>query len=99
MRALSLEYHDVVAGDDPDATGFPGAGPASYKMPLAAFEAPSRRHRRTAARTAPTRATDWLAAADAGAAAVHHLRRRRRQRRRAASPTRSSAAAGAATSS
>ena len=37
MRALSLEYHDVVAGEDPDATGFPGPGPASYKIPLAAF--------------------------------------------------------------
>ena len=65
MRALSLEYHDVVAGEDPDATGFPGPGPASYKIPLAAFEA----HLDaigTAARIAPTRATDWLTAADAG---------------------------------
>ena len=65
MRALSLEYHDVVAGEDPDATGFPGPGPASYKIPLPSFEA----HLdaiRAAARTAPTRATDWLDAADAG---------------------------------
>lgn len=61
MRALSLEYHDVVAGGDADATGFPGAGPASYKMPLASFEDHLDAIRATA-RTPPTRATDWLAA-------------------------------------
>jgi peptidoglycan/xylan/chitin deacetylase (PgdA/CDA1 family) len=64
MRALSLEYHDVVAGDDADATGFPGAGPASYKIALADFEA----HLdaiRAAVRTEPTRATDWLTGGDA----------------------------------
>jgi peptidoglycan/xylan/chitin deacetylase (PgdA/CDA1 family) len=40
MRALSLEYHDVVLvlGGDPDATGFPGAAPASYKLTALEFE-------------------------------------------------------------
>jgi peptidoglycan/xylan/chitin deacetylase (PgdA/CDA1 family) len=65
MHALSLEYHDVVEGDDADATGFPGAGPASYKIPLPAFEA----HLdaiRVGAPIAPARATDWLASGAAG---------------------------------
>ena len=98
MRALSLEYHDVVAGEDSDATGFPGPGPASYKIPLAAFEA----H------------LDAIgAAARTDADARDRLADRRRRRRgrcsspsttaasapSAASPTPSSAAAGAATSS
>jgi len=59
VRALSLEYHDVVAGDDYDASGFPGAGPASYKMSLALFE----RHLEAiaaAVRATPGRGTDWL---------------------------------------
>lgn len=38
MRALSLEYHDVVDGDDFDCSGFPGAGPASYKIRRDVFE-------------------------------------------------------------
>jgi peptidoglycan/xylan/chitin deacetylase (PgdA/CDA1 family) len=38
MHVLSLEYHDVVVGD-PDETGFPGAGPASYKLDRLVFEA------------------------------------------------------------
>lgn len=63
MRALSLEYHDIVDGEDADATGFAGPGPASYKIPLAAFEAHLDAIRATA-RVQPTRATDWLTAAD-----------------------------------
>lgn len=38
MNALSLEYHDVV-GADADESGFPGAGPASYKLTIDAFTA------------------------------------------------------------
>lgn len=39
MRAIGLEYHDVVAGDDFDASGFRGASAASYKLTVASFEA------------------------------------------------------------
>ena len=60
MRALSLEYHDVVAGEDYDASGFPGAGPASYKMTRERFDA----HLAAiaAAGCRAVRAPDWLAA-------------------------------------
>lgn len=37
MQSLVLEYHDVYEGPDPDASGFPGSGPASYKLPAAHF--------------------------------------------------------------
>jgi peptidoglycan/xylan/chitin deacetylase (PgdA/CDA1 family) len=59
MHALSLEYHDVVDGGDFDVSGFPGAGPASYKLTRAEFE----RHLDAIAGTVrrpPTRAVDWL---------------------------------------
>lgn len=62
MRALSLEYHDVVAGDDFDASGFPGAGPASYKITDPVFE----QHLTAIAAAGcepPSRATDWLTSA------------------------------------
>ena len=39
MRAISLEYHDVITGGDFDASGFPGSGPASYKLTAGAFDA------------------------------------------------------------
>jgi peptidoglycan/xylan/chitin deacetylase (PgdA/CDA1 family) len=39
MHVLSLEYHDVVAGEDFDASGFPGSAPASYKLTADAFDA------------------------------------------------------------
>lgn len=39
MRAIGLEYHDVIAGDDFDASGFPGAAAASYKLTVSSFEA------------------------------------------------------------
>jgi peptidoglycan/xylan/chitin deacetylase (PgdA/CDA1 family) len=32
VRALSLEYHDVVHPGQPDESGFPGPAPASYKL-------------------------------------------------------------------
>jgi len=32
MHSLGLEYHDVVAGDEFDSSGFPGAASASYKL-------------------------------------------------------------------
>jgi peptidoglycan/xylan/chitin deacetylase (PgdA/CDA1 family) len=38
MRAIALEYHDVIVGDDFDSSGYPGAGPASYKLADADFE-------------------------------------------------------------
>jgi peptidoglycan/xylan/chitin deacetylase (PgdA/CDA1 family) len=38
VRALALLYHDVVDGDDWDATGFPGPAPASYKLERRNFE-------------------------------------------------------------
>ena len=38
MRAISLEYHDVVLIEEVDATGFPGEGPASYKLDPNEFE-------------------------------------------------------------
>jgi peptidoglycan/xylan/chitin deacetylase (PgdA/CDA1 family) len=59
VRALTLEYHDVVVGDDYDSTGFAGAGPASYKLTLAHFE-----EHLAAIATRGLRAgrvTDWLA--------------------------------------
>lgn len=37
MRALGLEYHDVIAGADSDASGFPGVASASYKLPVCDF--------------------------------------------------------------
>ena len=39
MRLLALEYHDVVAGEAFDASGFPGPDAASYKMRRRDFEA------------------------------------------------------------
>jgi len=59
MQALSLEYHDVVDDGGFDASGFPGAGPASYKLTGADFD----RHLDAigrVARRAPSRALDWL---------------------------------------
>lgn len=59
MRALSLEYHDVVEGDDFDVSGFPGAGAASYKLARAEFD----RHLdgiARAVRRPPSRSLDWL---------------------------------------
>lgn len=38
MRAISLLYHDVVRAGHPDASGFPGPGPARYKFDEAEFE-------------------------------------------------------------
>lgn len=59
MRALTLEYHDVVVNGEYDSTGFTGAGPASYKLTLENFEA----HLAAIAarRLAATRVIDWLA--------------------------------------
>lgn len=37
MRAIVLEYHDVVAGGDFDADGFPGEAANSYKITDSAF--------------------------------------------------------------
>lgn len=39
MRSLGLEYHDVIAGGEFDASGFPGASSASYKLPVRDFTA------------------------------------------------------------
>jgi peptidoglycan/xylan/chitin deacetylase (PgdA/CDA1 family) len=32
MKTISLCYHDVIVNQDPDASGFPGASAASYKL-------------------------------------------------------------------
>lgn len=39
MRCHTLEYHDIVAGDDFEASGFEGASAASYKLGRASFVA------------------------------------------------------------
>jgi len=60
MRALSLEYHDVVGGENFDESGFRGPGPDSYKLTEAAFGA----HLEAIASAdsaPPSRVTDWLA--------------------------------------
>ena len=38
-RVIALEYHDVLASSDADASGFPGAAAGSYKLGAADFEA------------------------------------------------------------
>jgi peptidoglycan/xylan/chitin deacetylase (PgdA/CDA1 family) len=38
MRAVSLQYHDVIEAGDFDASGFPGPGPRSYKLEYQEFE-------------------------------------------------------------
>jgi peptidoglycan/xylan/chitin deacetylase (PgdA/CDA1 family) len=60
MRALSLEYHDVVDPDAADVSGFPGAGPASYKLTRDDFERHLSAIARRISRPA-TRVTDWCA--------------------------------------
>ena len=67
MHSLGLEYHDVVAAEEFDASGFPGAASASYKLPVGDFTAHLDAIRVTGARV--TRA-DLLAATDAGAMPV-----------------------------
>ena len=39
MRALTLEYHDVIDGDNWNASGFPGRAAASYKLSTSDFSA------------------------------------------------------------
>lgn len=39
MRTHALEYHDVIAGEAFDASGFPGPSAASYKLRVPDFEA------------------------------------------------------------
>ena len=36
-RVITLLYHDVIQGDDPDASGFSGANPAEYKLSVDEF--------------------------------------------------------------
>lgn len=38
MRVVSLQYHDVIGHGATEASGFPGAGPASYKLEQGQFE-------------------------------------------------------------
>lgn len=38
MKAISLEYHDVVPRDEVNSSGFPGEGAASYKLDPNQFE-------------------------------------------------------------
>ena len=39
LRAISLMYHDVVEPGSPDSSGFPGKGPARYKLDWDLFRA------------------------------------------------------------
>jgi len=52
MRAIGLEYHDVITGEDFDASGFPGAAAASYKLTVPSFDAHMRAIAATGARVA-----------------------------------------------
>ena len=36
-RVITLLYHDVITGDDPDTSGFSGANPAEYKLSVDEF--------------------------------------------------------------
>jgi peptidoglycan/xylan/chitin deacetylase (PgdA/CDA1 family) len=38
FRARTLLYHDVIVGTNPDKSGFSGASPAEYKIPVSEFE-------------------------------------------------------------
>ena len=38
LRAISLMYHDVVEQESVDASGFPGRGPARYKLDWTLFD-------------------------------------------------------------
>lgn len=65
MHALSLEYHDVVDPSDVDGSGFPGAGPASYKLTRQAFD----EHLAAIAariRYAPTTVLEWMTRPSSG---------------------------------
>jgi peptidoglycan/xylan/chitin deacetylase (PgdA/CDA1 family) len=53
VRAITLEYHDVVRGDAWDASGFPGPAAASYKVLREDFAA----HLRAIGAVVPSRAT------------------------------------------
>jgi peptidoglycan/xylan/chitin deacetylase (PgdA/CDA1 family) len=59
LGATSLMYHDVVAGDDADLSGFPGAAAALYKLSRPLFE----RHMEAIAAAGQTpqlvSASDW----------------------------------------
>ena len=37
MKCVALMYHDIVAPGDDDASGFPGAAAAHYKLDVDAF--------------------------------------------------------------
>ena len=37
QRVITLLYHDVIKGDDPDTSGFSGVNPAEYKLPTDEF--------------------------------------------------------------
>jgi hypothetical protein len=53
VRAITLEYHDVIGADGWDASGFPGPAAASYKLLRADFAA----HMRAIGDLVPSRAT------------------------------------------
>ena len=38
QRVITLLYHDVITGDNPDVSGFSGANPAEYKLTVDEFE-------------------------------------------------------------
>jgi len=83
VRAVTLLYHDVVAQSRDDDSGFPGAGPARYKLHLEEFD----RHLRAlgeAMRLPPGRVVDawiegkppaWLLTFDDGGASALRVAR------------------------
>jgi peptidoglycan/xylan/chitin deacetylase (PgdA/CDA1 family) len=70
VRVLALQYHDVVGPEGPDASGFPGASAATYKLDAENFAAHVRAASRVVAPPRRARATDlvprWDAAARGG---------------------------------
>lgn len=64
MHSIGLEYHDVYEGTDPDVSGFPGPGPASYKLSSVEFgrHLQAIRSRRLEAAIAP----EWLKGGGSG---------------------------------
>jgi peptidoglycan/xylan/chitin deacetylase (PgdA/CDA1 family) len=89
MRAVSLEYHDVTETGVPDASGFPGASAASYKLTVAEFEdhlaaldAVPASLRQLPNRTAPASGAPpiYLTFDDGGISAATHIAPRLEQR-------------------
>jgi peptidoglycan/xylan/chitin deacetylase (PgdA/CDA1 family) len=62
VHALSLEYHDIVEADGFDRSGYPGAGPASYKLTVDNFEQHLESMRQRLSDRTPGRVDRWCPA-------------------------------------